>query len=90
MRLITLEDSMYDVDERVERMDGVGIDSAVVSATGWTNFCDTLSMSREYNDLLAEAISPTRRCISTCIAPRRTSAFPFSSTSLRHRCPGAG
>ena len=57
MRLITLEDSMYDVDERVERMDEVGIDFAVVSAAGWTNFCDTLSMSREYNDLLAEAIS---------------------------------
>lgn len=57
MRLITLEDSMYDVDERVERMDEAGIDFAAVSAAGWTNFCDTLAMSREYNDLLAEAIA---------------------------------
>jgi predicted TIM-barrel fold metal-dependent hydrolase len=58
MRLITLEDSMYDIEERVRRMDENGVDAAVVSAAGWTNFCDTLPMCREYNDLLAEAIDP--------------------------------
>jgi predicted TIM-barrel fold metal-dependent hydrolase len=56
LRLITLEDSMYDMDERVARMDEAGIDCAVVSAAGWSNFCDTRAMCREYNDLLAEAI----------------------------------
>lgn len=57
LRLITLEDSMYDMDERVARMDEAGIDKAVVTAAGWSNFCDTRPMCREYNDLLAEAIS---------------------------------
>jgi predicted TIM-barrel fold metal-dependent hydrolase len=56
LRLITLEDSMYDMDERVARMDEAGIDRAVVTAAGWSNFCDTLPMCREYNDLLAAAI----------------------------------
>lgn len=57
MRLITLEESMYDMSERVRRMDEADVDAAVVSAAGWTNFCDTLEKSREYNDLLAEAIA---------------------------------
>lgn len=56
LRLITLEDSMYDMDERVARMDAAGIDAAVVTAAGWSNFCDTREMCREYNDLLAAAI----------------------------------
>lgn len=56
MRLITLADSMFDVDDRLERMDDAGVDVGVLSAAGWTNFCDTRRMCREYNDLLAEVI----------------------------------
>lgn len=56
LRLITLEDSMYDMDERVIRMDKADIDTAVITAAGWSNFCDTWEMCREYNDLLTAAI----------------------------------
>ena len=56
MRLITLADSMFDVDDRLERMDAAGVDVAVLSAAGWTNFCDTRPLCREYNDLLSDVI----------------------------------
>lgn len=57
MRLLTLEDSMYDVEERIERMDEAGVDVALLTGAGWTNWLDTLEMAQEYNDLLYEVVS---------------------------------
>lgn len=57
MRLITLEDAMYDVEERLERMDAAGVDVALLTGAAWTNWLDTQAMAEEYNDLLYDVVS---------------------------------